>query len=164
MASLRPAMGDLRDTIRGANEDTWATANGSIDGRPSTVRYRPGLLSTLGHPELPRRLLITWEYGDDGESGLPRDEAKLLALERTLHDALDRERTAVLAFVFTHLGMREWHYYVGDLDIVDDKINDALADNPDLPISIKAFDDPNWTELASVLRRIQGEPDERRYG
>jgi hypothetical protein len=157
-------MGDLRDTIRAAEEDTWATANGSIDGRPSTARYRPSLLGTLGHPALPRRLLITWEYGDDGESGLPSDEAELLAFESTLRDALDRDRTAVLAFVFTHLGVREWHYYVDDLELVGDKINDALASQPDLPISIKAFDDPEWTELASVLRRIQGATAERRYG
>jgi hypothetical protein len=164
MASLRPRMGDLRDIFRAAIEDTWATANGSIDGRLSTVRYRPGLSSALGHPALPRRLLITWEYGDDGESGQPSDETELHAFERTLHEALDRDRSAVLAFVFTHLGVREWHYYAGDLDLIDDKINEALADQPDLPISIKAFDDPQWTELAAVLRRIQGEPAERRYG
>ena len=157
-------MGDLRDIFQAAVEDTWATANGSIDGRPSTVRYRPGLSNTLGHPALPRRLLITWEYGDDGESGLPRDETALHAFERALHDALDRDRTAVLAFVFTHLGVREWHYYVDDLEVVGDKINDALAEQPDLPISIKAFDDPQWAELASVLRCIQGAAGERRYG
>lgn len=157
-------MGDLRDTIRAADDDTWATADGSIDGRPSTVRYRAGLLSMLGHPELSQRLLITWEYGDDGEAGLPSDEAELLAFESTLHDALDHDRTAVLAFVFTHLGVREWHYYVGDLDVVDDKINEALASQPDLPISIKAFDDPQWAELASVLRTLQGAPADRRYG
>lgn len=157
-------MGDLRDIFRAAVEDSWATANGSIDGRPSTVRYRPGLSSALGHPALPRRLLITWEYGDDGESGLPSDEAALHAFESALHDALDRDRTAVLAFVFTHLGVREWHYYVDDLDAVSDKINDALADQPDLPIWIKAFDDPEWTELASVLRRLESTPAERRYG
>jgi len=157
-------MGDLRDTIRAADQDTWATANGSIDGRPSTVRYRAGLLRTLGHPELPRRMLITWEFGDDGQSGLPGDEAELLAFESALHDALDRDRTAVLAFVFTHLGVREWHYYVGDLELVGDKINDALASQPELPIAIKAFDDPEWAELVSVLRKIQGDPAERRYG
>ena len=157
-------MGDLRDTFQAAVDDTWSTANGSIDGRPSMVRYRPGLSSTLGHPALPRRLLITWEYGDDGDSGLPKDETELHAFESALHAALDRDRTAVLAFVFTHLGVREWHYYVNDLDVVGDKINEALADQPDLPISIKAFDDPEWTELASVLRRIHGAPAERRYG
>lgn len=150
-------MSELRDIIRAANDDTWSTADGSIDGRPSTVRFRAGLSQALGHPALPRRLLITWEYGDDGEAGMPGAESELEAFERLLHDVLDHDRSAVLAFVFTHVGAREWHYYFADIELVGEKINEALESQPDLPISIKAFDDPEWTELATVLRKIQGD-------
>lgn len=153
-------MHGLSDIIRPAGDDTWTVAEGSIDGRPSKLRLRRGLSEVLGHPALPRRLLITWEYGDDGQDGMPEDDTNeaLEAFETALTAALDPERTAVLAFVFTHIGAREWHYYFDDIDAVDEKINEALADQPDLPITIKAFDDPEWTELASVLKRIQRLP------
>src|SRR5689334_3601036 len=102
-------MRELCDIIRPADDDTWHLAEGSIDGRPSRLRYRAGLAGMLGHPALPRRLLITWEYGDDGETGMPEAAAssQLEAFESALHAALDPERTAVLAFVFTHIGARE---------------------------------------------------------
>jgi hypothetical protein len=153
-------MSDLRSIIRPADGDAWTVAEGSIDGRRSALRYRGGLAGVLGHPALPLRLLISWHYCDDGESGMPADsvEAEMAAFERTLHDALDPQRAAVLAFVFTHIGAREWHYYVGDLDLVGDTINAALADQPELPISIKAFDDPEWTELGTLLKRIKPAP------
>lgn len=153
-------MRELREIIRPADDDSWTLAEGSIDGRRSILRYRAGLAGVMGHPALPRRLLITWEYGDDGETGMPAEaiEAELAGLESRLHAALDPERTAVLAFVFTHIGAREWHYYCDDLDLVDDMINAALEDRPDLPISIKAFDDPEWLELGSLLKRIKPAP------
>jgi hypothetical protein len=152
-------MSDLQSAICAATEDSWTTAEGSIDGRPSRVRFRPALTQVLGHPALPKRLLITWDFGDDGETGMPDDETarQLEAFESALHAALDPERVAVLACVFTHVGAREWHYYFSDIDLVDDTINEALADQPDLPISIKAFDDPEWTELAAVLSSIRSE-------
>jgi hypothetical protein len=152
-------MSDLRSIICAAEDDAWTLAEGSIDGRPSMVRFRPALSQLLGHPELPKRLLITWDYGDDGEAGMPDDttSSELKAFENALQAALDPDRTAVLACVFTHVGSREWHYYFNDIELVGDKINEALADQPDLPISIKAFDDPEWSELAAVLESIRSE-------
>jgi hypothetical protein len=152
-------MSDLRSTICAAGDDAWTLAEGSIDGRPSVVRFRRSLSKVIGHPELPKRLLITWDYGDDGEDGMPEAEtsSELEAFESALQAALDPDRTAVLACVFTHVGSREWHYYFDDIELVDEKINEALADQPDLPISIKAFDDPEWSELAAVLESIRSE-------
>jgi hypothetical protein len=152
-------MSDLRSIICAASDDAWTLAEGSIDGRPSMVRFRPALSKVLGHSALPKRLLVTWDYGDDGEAGMPDDttSSELEAFESILQAALDPDRTAVLACVFTHHGLREWHYYFRDIDLLDDMINEALAEQPDLPISIKAFDDPEWTELAAVLDSIRSE-------
>lgn len=152
-------MADLTDLIRAANQDEWTLAEGSIDDRPSMVRFRPGLASVLGIAELPRRLVVVWDFGDDGASGMPDAEIAedLELFESALLDALDPGRTAVLAFVFTHLGTREWHYYFDDLDAVSDKINDALADQPDLPIEMSAYDDPAWSELAALLSSVRGD-------
>jgi len=149
----------LSEVIRAADDDEWTLAEGSIDDRPSMVRFRPALAPVMGHEELPRRLVVTWDFGDDGESGMPDGEIAedLELFENALNDALDPDRVAVLAFVFTHMGVREWHYYFANIKLVTGRINDALAEQPDLPIEIRAFDDPEWTELAAVLNSVSDE-------
>jgi hypothetical protein len=152
-------MSELTQIIRAADDDEWTLAEGSIDERPSMVRFRPGLAQAMGLPALPKRLVVVWEYGDDGDTGMPDAEIAedLELFENALNEALDPDRTAVLAFVFTHLGTREWHYYIADLEEVADKINEALCEQPDLPIQMRAFDDPEWTELATVLNSVLDE-------
>ena len=47
--------------------------------------------------------------------------------EDTIVAALDLDRLGVLAFVFTHTGAREWHFYVGDVDQVGAASRDGLG-------------------------------------
>lgn len=150
---------DVKEIIRATDDDEWTLAEGSIDDRPSMVRFRPALAQAMGHSALPKRLVVVWDFGDDGDTGMPDAEIAedLELFENALNDALDPERTAVLAFVFTHLGTREWHYYFADLEEVSEKINEALAEQPDLPIQMRAFDDPEWKELATVLNSVLDE-------
>jgi hypothetical protein len=154
-------MSELSDLIRRADDDEWTIAEGTIDGRPSMVRFRPSLSKVLGNPLLPRRLVVIWEYGDDGDSGMPDAEISedLELFENALTEALDSDRAGVLAFVFTHLGFREWHYYFSTLNVVGERINDALSEQPDLPIELKAFDDPDWNELAAVIDSVRDNLD-----
>jgi len=150
-------MSDLGDLIRAVDRDEWTLAEGTIEGRPSMLRFRPRLSTVLGHPLLPRRLVVLWDYGDDGDSGMPDAETAedLDLFESALNEALDPDRAAVLAFVFTHIGVREWHYYVADIELVSERINDALSEQPDLPIELSAYDDPDWSELATVLTSVR---------
>lgn len=150
-------MSELSELICAADRDEWTLAEGDIEGRPSVLRFRPSLSKVLGNPRLPRRLVVTWEYGDDGGTGMPDPETSedLEIFEDALHEALDGDRTAVLAFVFTHIGVREWHYYFSDIEAVGERINEALSEQPDLPIEIKAFDDPDWNEMSAVLESVK---------
>lgn len=75
-------------------------------------------------------------------------------LEDRLVASLEAKEAGVLAFVFTHRGTREWHFYVGDSAELGQIINTALADLPGLPIDLAIEDDPEWDELANVLRSV----------
>jgi len=82
---------DGSEEILSADDDEWVLAEGEVDGYPSIFRFRPGLSKVIGHPSYPRRLVVTWEYGDDGEHGLPSSEQTeaMQSFETTLVDSLD---------------------------------------------------------------------------
>ena len=74
------------------------------------------------------------------------------AFEDTLIETLDPDRLAVLAFVFTNAGSREWYFYLSDLDEVGIRIKKALAKIPQLPIELTVVHDPEWNELRQVYQ------------
>lgn len=103
-------------------------------------------------------MVITWEYGDDDDSGMPdsEQESELSDFENRLNDALDPERIAILVFVFTSAGAREWGYYVGnDVDLIGERVNRALAGQPGLPIRLEVMDDPAWDNLRQLLEMFE---------
>jgi hypothetical protein len=143
--------------ISSADLDAWNIAEGNINGKPSLVRFRPNLENHLGDSAYPRRLTITWEYGEDNSSGMPSstqsDEMK--CFEDAIIAALDPERLAILSFTFTNAGIREWHFYVNEVSTVGNKINAVLANFQKLPISLQVEDDPNWDELRHVFLKCK---------
>lgn len=139
--------------ISSANTDAWVLAEGQFQGKPSLLRFRPGLREYAGNPNYPRRLIVKWPYNEDDPSGMPSSSQsdELGSFEDALVDALDTERLAILAFVFTHAGVREWHFYIGDASEVGKRINLALSDYPKLPISLQVENDSGWNEFLMVL-------------
>jgi hypothetical protein len=136
----------------GLDSAPWTLGEGEYEGRPTIVRYRRALERFAGEPGLPTRLVVTWEFSPDAR-GLPDDREgdRMLELEERLLDALEPDRSAVLAFAFTHDGRHEWHFYAGDLPAVEDRMNAALADLPSMPIEVVAYEDPEWDEYRAVL-------------
>lgn len=139
-------------TIPPADDDEWATAEGTMNGRPSFIRFRPRLQSHLGNPDYPRRLTIFWDYEDDNTSGMPSPEEidEMRVLEDALIGALDPERLGIVAYVYTCAGTREWHFYVNDVSEVEISINQALGEFPKFPIDLQIEDDPGWDNLQEV--------------
>lgn len=143
-------------TIPSAETDSWNLAEGEVEGRPTVIRYRPGLSELLGHPSYPLRLTIAWEFGDNGDSGMPDSDAveALESFEDRLMAVLDPDRLALLAFVYTSRGAREWHFYLSDVQEAGDRINEALHDQPGLPIDLEAAEDPNWDLFRALLAGV----------
>ena len=146
-----------RPEILGADVDAWTGVEGRFDGRPSLLRFRPGLSQHLGDVRFSRRLQVTWTYGDDASGGMPseKDSDAMRVLEDRLVSSLEAAQAGVLAFVFTHGGHREWHIYVSESVELGEVINEALADLPGLPIDLEIEDDPEWSELANVMRSVR---------
>lgn len=136
-----------------ANTDAWNTADGQYQGKPRLLRYRPNLKKYLGDPEYPRRLIIIWDYESENSSGLPSSELldEMRSFEDAVVNALDIDRCAVLAFILTQNGVREWHFYLDDVSEVGDRINESLTTFPKLPLHLQVEEDSNWDEMRAVL-------------
>ena len=140
--------------IEAANTDAWNIAKGKNPEKPTVLRFRPSLKDALGDANYPQRLMIVWQYEPVNASGMPSDtqSADMKDFEDMLIEALDPDRLAVLAFVFTTAGSREWHFYLSDVSEVGIRINKALANIPQLPIELTIEHDPEWDELRQVYQ------------
>jgi hypothetical protein len=140
--------------IAAANTDAWNIAKGKNPQKPTVLRFRPSLHGSLGDESYPQRLVIVWQYEAPDSSGMPSEtqSADMKDFENMLIEALDPDRLAVLAFVFTTMGSREWHFYLSDVSEVGIRINKALATIPQLPIELTVEHDPEWDELRQVYQ------------
>ena len=140
--------------IAAANTDAWNIAKGKNPQKPTVLRFRPSLQPSLGNENYPQRLMIVWQYEAPDASGMPSEtqSADMKDFENMLIEALDPDRLAVLAFVFTTAGSREWHFYLSDVSEVGIRINKALATIPQLPIELTVEHDPDWDELRQVYQ------------
>jgi hypothetical protein len=139
--------------IPSADTASWNIAEGSSDGKPRLIRYRVDLAPFIGNYDYQQRLVIIWDYESDNSNGMPTDEQSDLmkSFENALVDSLDIDRLAVLAFVLTFDGSREWHFYVREIEEVGIRINGALAEYPKLPIHLQVESDPEWEQISTVL-------------
>ena len=140
--------------LEAANTDAWNIAKGKNPERPTVLRFRPSLEAFLGDEAYPRRLTIVWQFEAADATGMPTDtqSADMKEFEDMLIAALDPDRLAILAFVFTTAGTREWNFYLSDVSEVGIRINQALSTIPQLPIDLTVEDDPNWDELRQVFQ------------
>lgn len=138
--------------IPSADTSAWNIAEGDNDGMPRLIRYRPDLEPFIGSPNYPKRLVIIWDYELDNSSGMPSNQQseQMKSFEDVLDEALDHDRLAILAFILTCNGTREWHYYVGNIQEVGERINSTLSTFPKLPIHLQVEDDPEWQQIITV--------------
>ncbi|MEZ9526994.1 DUF695 domain-containing protein [Enterovibrio norvegicus] len=138
--------------IPSAETSALNIAEGTNEGEPRLIRYRPDLEPFLGSSNYPQRLVIIWDYEIDNSSGMPSEQLseEMKDFEDALVGALDPDRIAILAFVLTNAGSREWHYYVSDIQEVGNKINLALSSFPKLPLHLQVEGDPDWEQISVV--------------
>ena len=142
--------------IPNSDTDAWNLAEGTLNGSPVLLRYRPKLAEFLGDPRFPRLLTIDWAY-DTNDSGLPSDEQsdQMRAFEDALESSPDFIAHAILTFVRTHDGTRRWHYYIDDVRQTGEALNSALQHCPVMPIQLAVEDDPAWDEFNAILNHCR---------
>ena len=115
------------------NDNWWTAPAETDDGRLIMVTGRADVARFRKNPKFSIRIEIEWPY----------DTAPGEATDR-LNAILDRDPVAVMTGIFTGAGTRTWVFYTLSTHIFQNKLNEALADLPTLPLHIIAENDPRW--------------------
>lgn len=133
----------------------WAivTANDAT-GEVAVFRVRKTRPPIDNLDEFRTAVVLTWAYSSP--DGLPPPELKVHMDE--LDTALDplswRNGFAELVLVSTGLGMREWLFYVADIDRFWREFERATLGGWDWAIETTAEDDPGWERWRLVSERV----------
>lgn len=141
--------------------DKWFTAlSDNEDGTYTFISGRSDIDAFIEQGKLKERVEVTWTYEPD-EKGLPAidKEAQIMeAVEERLRTAMERDRLAILTGIYTGQGKRQWIFITRKTEAFGERLNEALAGLPQLPIAIYAEQDPNNDEYRQLLE-IKGEDD-----
>ena len=141
--------------------DKWFTAlSDNEDGTVTFISGRSDIDAFIESGKLKERVEVTWHYAAD-DKGLPADdkEAQVMeAVEERLRTALEKDRLAILTGIYTGQGKRDWIFITRQTQAFGERLNEALAGLPQLPIEIYAEKDPDNEEYKSLLE-IRGEED-----
>jgi hypothetical protein len=112
--------------------DIWNVLKFALEDRPMIMRIRSDLESLSGHPEFGNRLRIVWEYECDNDIGLPNnyDLSKINECDDLLGNALEADNHAILAYVSTCDGLRQWVFYISDIEESARRIDNVLPQDP----------------------------------
>ncbi|MBO5455332.1 MAG: DUF695 domain-containing protein [Muribaculaceae bacterium] len=125
----------------------WTAPTESESGRLIMVTGRKDIDNFRSNERFKIRIEVTWKYEGD-ENGMPDTATSQLmeVAQNALQNEFHKDPVAVLTGIFTGDDQRDWIFYATSTHIFGKKINKALADFPQLPISIYAENDPEWQE------------------
>ncbi len=103
------------------------------------------------------RLTVGWPY--DPSTDLPGEELskEMERVQESLETVFRKDPVAVMTEIYTGDGLREWVFYTASLNIFQKKINEALAELPQYPLTFSAEEDPQWEEYeatAEIVKRL----------
>lgn len=112
-----------------------------VTGRKDVEKFR-------NNPKFSIRVEITWRYtmGEATADGMPqRDISETMEkVTDRLAEVFKKDPVAVMTGIFTGDGERNWIFYTLSTHIFGRKLNECLADMPQLPLEIYCENDSDW--------------------
>lgn len=141
--------------------DKWFTAiSENEDGSYTFISGRTDIDNFINSGKMKDRVEVTWHYEKD-DKGAPcndKEAAIMEAVQDRLQQAMEKDKLAILTGVYTGQGKRDFVFITRNVPAFGNRLNEALADLPQLPIEIYAEKDPENEEYKS-LQEIKGEED-----
>lgn len=141
--------------------DKWFTAlSENEDGSYTFISGRTDIDDFINSKKMKDRIEVTWHYEKD-EKGAPSNdkEAQVMeAVQDRLQAAMEKDKLAILTGVYTGQGKRDFIFITRNVQAFGNRLNEALAGLPKLPIEIYAEQDPDNEEY-KAMQEIKGEED-----
>jgi len=127
------------------SQDWWTSPAQSESGRLIMVTGRRDVSKIRNNPRFSIRVEVKWHYDGD-ESGMADFATSSLMekVQEALTAAFAKDPVAILTGIFTGDDERDWVFYTLSTHIFGRKLNEALADFPQLPLEIYCENDPGW--------------------
>lgn len=131
----------------------WTAPAEAEDGNLVMVTGRKDVDRFRSNPRFSIRIELTWSYQGDA-SGMPDEATSHMLAEVTsrLAREFDRDPVAVLTGIYTGDGRRDWVFYGVSTHIFGRKLNELLADLPQLPLTVYCENDPDWAEYDEMAQ------------
>lgn len=131
----------------------WTAPAEADDGRLIMVSGRSDVDKFRKNPRFSIRIEIVWPYDTAPDATMPSDaDAEIMGTATDNFEAiLAKDPVAVLTGIFTGAGERTWVFYTLSTHIFQNKLNEALASLPLLPLRITAENDPRWEAYDELM-------------
>lgn len=132
--------------------DKWFSSLGETDnGNPIFITGRDDIDQFRLSGKLKERVEIYWQY-TPGHNSMPSDaDGKLMdEVQTVLRRTMERDKLAILTGVYVGDGERTMVFYTRTSRVFGERLNQALAPYPTLPIQLYVEIDPEWNEYLEM--------------
>lgn len=132
--------------------DKWFSTMAEADNEmPIFVTGRDNLDEFRLSNKFKERVEIYWKY-DSNHNGIPSDaEGELMEqVINALQKAVEKDKLAILTGIYTGNNERTLVFYTRTSRVFGERLNEALAPFPQLPISLYVEIDPDWNEYQEL--------------
>lgn len=128
--------------------DKWFSTIGETDeGKPIFITGRDDIDEFRQCGKLKERVEIYWRY-TPGYNDMPTiDDGQLMdEVQELLRKTMERDKLAILTGIYVGGGERTLVFYARTSRVFGERLNEALAPYPTLPITLYVENDPDWNE------------------
>ena len=128
--------------------DKWFSTMGETDnGTPIFITGRDNIEAFRLSGKLKERVEIYWSYTPTHNAMPSEEDGKLMdEVQTALRHAVEKDKLAILTGVYVGDGERTMVFYTRTSRVFGERLNEALAPFPTLPIKLYAEIDPEWNE------------------
>ena len=139
--------------------DNWFSTMAIADNElPIFISGREDLDEFRLSGKFKERVEIYWKY-DSNHNGMPSDaEGELMEqVIDSLRNAVEKDKLALLTGLYPGNNERTLVFYTRTSRVFGERLNDALAEFPQLPITLYVEIDPEWNEQQELYQFYQQE-------
>ncbi len=138
-------------------KDNWETALALDEaGNDVVITRRIGIDEFRQSGKFPFRIDVIYTYTPDGK-GMPNEEDSELIgnMEERLRPIMEKDKLAILTGNYLGGGKKYLAFYTRNVDVFFERLNEALDDMPELPLTFEGEEDREWEEYM-LMRDFDG--------
>ncbi|MGM9805888.1 MAG: DUF695 domain-containing protein [Candidatus Aphodosoma sp.] len=132
--------------------DKWFSTMGETDdGHPIFITGRDDLDEFQHSGKLKERVEIYWQYTPAYNAMPANEDGKLMdEVQGVLRRTMECDKLAILTGIYVGGGERTLVFYTRTARVFGERLNEALAPYPTLPIKLYVENDPDWCEYREM--------------